>query len=136
MAATRPSNASGGVKNRIVKTIGIATAAASSLFSATNSRRSRCVHAAFALRSLARRFAALGLAALVDHAAVPALALLEGEDRLEEVLLAEVGPERRGDPDLAVGDLPEKKVRDAHLPARADEKVRVRQPRRAEPRSE
>ena len=65
----------GGAKKRIARTIGIATAAASSLFAA----------------KLARGFAALGLAALVDHAAVAALALLESEDRLEEVRLRKSG---------------------------------------------
>src|SRR5450759_1335831 len=75
-------------------------------------------------------------AALADDAAVAALPLLEIEDRLEEMALAEVGPERGRDPDLAVGDLPEEEVRDAHFAARADEKIRVGQPGRAEARSE
>ena len=50
--------------------------------------------------------------------------------------LAEVGPERRGDPDLAVGDLPEKEVGDPHLPARADQEIRIGKPGRAEPGAE
>src|ERR1700730_16194518 len=103
----------GGATKRTARTIGMAIAAASSLLSA----------------KLARRLAALRLAALVDDAAVAALALLKGEDRLEEMALAEVGPERGGDPDLAVRDLPEQEVGDSHLPARADQQVRVRESR-------
>src|SRR4029077_10459101 len=67
--------------------------------------------------------------ALVDHAAVTALPLLEVQDRIEEMALAEVGPESGRDPDLAVRDLPEKEVGYAHLAAGADEQIRIRKPR-------
>src|SRR5947207_3746726 len=43
---------------------------------------------------------------------------------------------RRRDPDLAVGDLPEEEVGDAHLAARADQQIRVRQAGGAEARSQ
>jgi hypothetical protein len=52
-------------------------------------------------RNLPRRLARPGLAAFVDDAAVAAFAFLESENRLEEVALAEVRPERWRDPDLA-----------------------------------
>ena len=38
---------------------------------------------------------------------------------------AEVGPERVGDPDLGVRDLPEQEVADAHLAARADQQIGI-----------
>src|SRR5689334_17011592 len=50
-------------------------------------------------------------------AAVPALALLIGDDGLEQIPPAEVGPEPLGDPDLGVRDLPQQEVADAHLAA-------------------
>ena len=65
-------------------------------------------------------------------AAVPAVALLVGDDGLEQVAAAEVGPERLGDPDLGVGDLPEQEVADAHLAARADQQVGIGLPGRVE----
>src|SRR5664280_46032 len=58
-------------------------------------------------------------------AAVPALALLELGERLEEVPGPEIGPEHGRHVDLGVRDLPEQVVRDAHLAARADEEIRV-----------
>ena len=58
-------------------------------------------------------------------AAVAALALLVVEDRLEQVPAAEVGPQRVGDPDLGVGDLPEQEVADAHLAAGADQQIGI-----------
>ena len=69
---------------------------------------------------------------LLGDAAVPALALLELRDRLEEVAGPEVGPEDGRHVDLGVRDLPEEVVRDAHLAARPDEEVRVGQPGRVE----
>src|SRR5262245_26860298 len=41
------------------------------------------------------------------------------------MLLAEVGPERVGHPDLGVGDLPEQEVADAHLAARPDQQIGI-----------
>src|SRR5437870_1469277 len=52
----------------------------------------------------------------VDAAIAP-LALLECQDRLEQVPTPEVGPERIGDVDLGICDLPEEEVAHAHLPA-------------------
>src|SRR5215472_1252027 len=107
----------------------MATAAASSRVP-TAKRTSEAVSSSLGLRLAFRG------SAFVDDAAVAALALLKVEDRLEEVALAEVGPERGGDPDLAVRDLPEQEVGDAHLAARAYEQVRIGKPRGAEPRPE
>src|SRR5947207_3902911 len=39
---------------------------------------------------------------------------------------AEVGPQCFGDPDLGVRNLPQQKVAHAHLPARADQQIRIR----------
>ena len=39
--------------------------------------------------------------------------------------LAEVRPQRVGDPDLGVGDLPEQEVADAHLAAGADQQIGI-----------
>ena len=58
-------------------------------------------------------------------AAVAALALLIGEHGLEQVPAAEVGPQRVGDVDLGVGDLPQQVVADAHLAARADQQIGI-----------
>src|SRR4051794_26281178 len=59
------------------------------------------------------------------HAAEAPLAVLEVEDRLEQLAPAEVRPEDARDEELRVGELPEQEVRDAHLPRRADEEVGV-----------
>src|SRR5678816_4257307 len=56
---------------------------------------------------------------------VPPIALLVGDYGLEQMGHAEVGPQRVGDPDLRVGDLPQQEVADAHLAARADQQVRI-----------
>src|SRR5262245_2798505 len=47
---------------------------------------------------------------------------------LDELSLAEVGPQGVGHVDLGIGELPEQEVRDAHLAAGADEQVRIRHP--------
>src|SRR5258706_16221691 len=65
-------------------------------------------------------------------AAVAAVALLVGDDRLEQIAAAEIGPERFGDPDLRVRDLPQQEVADAHLAARADQQIRIGLPCRVE----
>ncbi|MFM1945427.1 MAG: hypothetical protein RI897_4409 [Verrucomicrobiota bacterium] len=44
---------------------------------------------------------------------------------VEELGFSEVGPERGGDDEFGVGDLPEEEVRDAEFAAGADEEVRV-----------
>src|SRR5688500_1434250 len=66
-----------------------------------------------------------GLGLVGGDAAVPALAALVLEDGLEQLAAPEVRPERVGDPDLRVGDLPQQEVRDAHLAGGADQQVGV-----------
>src|SRR5437867_13246031 len=58
--------------------------------------------------------------------AVAAVALLVRDNRVEQIAPAEIGPQRLGDPNLGVGDLPEEEVADAHLAARADQQIRIR----------
>ena len=65
-------------------------------------------------------------------ASIPALALLELGERLQEVPGPEVGPQHGRHVDLGVRDLPEQVVRDAHLTARTDEQIRVGKPGRIE----
>src|SRR5262245_25617731 len=65
-------------------------------------------------------------------AAIAAVAFLIGDHGLEQMAPPEIGPERLGDPDLGIGDLPEEEVADAHLTARPDEQVGVRLARRVE----
>src|SRR5262245_56813061 len=59
------------------------------------------------------------------ESAVAAVALLIGEHGLEQMAAAEIGPQRFGDPDLGVRDLPEQDVADAHLAARPDQQIRI-----------
>src|SRR2546425_1112600 len=59
-------------------------------------------------------------------AAVPAVALLVGNDRFEKVAAAEIGPQRFGDPDLSIGDLPQQKIADAHLAAGPNQEIGIR----------
>src|SRR6185503_12495838 len=56
------------------------------------------------------------------EAAVAAGVFLEGS---EEFRFAELGPERGGDDQLGVGNLPEQEIAHAHFAAGADEQVRV-----------
>src|SRR6266850_1535664 len=65
-------------------------------------------------------------------AAVAAVALLVGDDGFEQMAAAEVGPERLGDPDLGIRDLPQQEVAHAHLAARANQQIGIRLPRRVE----
>src|SRR5262245_5201001 len=58
--------------------------------------------------------------------AVAAVTLLIREDRFQKVLLAEVRPQRVGDPDLGIRDLTQQEVADAHLAARPDQEIRIR----------
>src|ERR1044071_9055704 len=71
----------------------------------------------------------------VRHQLQPAeapVAALEVEDGFEHLGAAEVGPERLGHVNLAVGGLPEQEVRDAQLAARPHQEVEFGQPRRVE----
>src|SRR5438309_10662530 len=71
------------------------------------------------------RFLGGGLA--LPDAAVPALALLKFEQSLKQPRAAEIRPERFGDKNLRVGDLPKQKIAHAHLAAGAEQQVGVRQ---------
>src|SRR5262249_8772062 len=62
---------------------------------------------------------------LSGGATEPTLALLEEVERLQVLPLAEVRPERVGDVDLGVGELPEKEVAEPHLAARPDEEIGI-----------
>src|SRR4051794_18421847 len=59
-------------------------------------------------------------------AAVAAIAFLVGDHRFEQIATAEVWPQRFGDPDLGVSDLPEEKVADPHLAAGPDQQIGIR----------
>src|SRR5438876_8905812 len=58
-------------------------------------------------------------------AAVAPLAFLVLEDGLEKMLAPEIRPICGSDPDFAIGDLPEKKVADAHFTVGEDLQLRV-----------
>src|SRR5438094_520451 len=63
----------------------------------------------------------------MSHPTEAAVAALVVGDGAIGIRGAEVGPERRRHPELGIGDLPQQEVRDAHLAARADEQVGIRQ---------
>src|SRR5688572_7051834 len=65
-------------------------------------------------------------------AAVPPLTLLIGEDGVDQVPAPEVGPQRVGDVDFGVRDLPQQVVAHPHFAARADHQIRVGLPRGVE----
>src|SRR6266436_2281642 len=77
-----------------------------------------------AVASLVRNTQAFALG-LLAGAAETALPALELGDRLEELPLAEVRPERVRHVDLGVGDLPQEEVTDPHLTARADQEIGI-----------
>jgi hypothetical protein len=57
--------------------------------------------------------------------AIAAFALLEIEEGFQEACAVEIGPERFGDENFSVCDLPEKEIADAHFAGGANEEVRV-----------
>src|SRR5262245_38040529 len=57
--------------------------------------------------------------------AVSAVALLIIHDGFEQIPRAKIRPERVSHPDLRIRNLPQQKIADAHLPAGADEQVRI-----------
>ena len=59
-------------------------------------------------------------------------ALLEIENGFEQIGSTEVGPQRIGDVDLGIGDLPQQKIADAHFARRSDEQVGIGRPGRVE----
>src|SRR5690606_30259621 len=62
---------------------------------------------------------------ILEHLAEAALAGVIGVDGLEQLVLAEVGPQRGRDVQLGVCHLPEQEVGDAQVPAGADEQLGV-----------
>src|SRR2546422_1538537 len=76
-----------------------------------------------------RAFTPLPASARSAKAPASALEVIHG---LVEVLASEIGPEHVRDPELGIGELPEEEVRDAELPARPDQEIRIRQPVRIE----
>src|SRR5204862_6472993 len=91
-----------------------------------------CVRAAgwSYLRALRRGSAAAPSRSI--RATEAALASLERRHGLERVALPEIGPQRVGDPQLGVRELPEHEVREPHLAARPDQEIRIRQAGRVE----
>src|SRR5919108_5564539 len=75
---------------------------------------------------LARAGQGLAFGQLLAGAAEPALAPRVRGDGLVQGFGAEVGPERIGEVELGVRELPEEEVGDALLAARADEEVGLR----------
>src|SRR5512145_1553010 len=63
---------------------------------------------------------------LTSYLPEPARAALKLGHRAIEVAGAEVGPHDGREHQLGVGDLPQEKIRDPHLAARADQEVRIR----------
>ena len=63
-------------------------------------------------------------------APVPSISFLIGENSLEQMAAAKIGPQSVGDPNLGVCNLPQQEVADAHLAARADEQIGIGLPRR------
>src|SRR5579871_4171261 len=106
----KPANSRSGRYSTISQSAGSASAAVASLVRSTQSFP-------------------LGLSGRAAEAALP---LLEERQRLEELALAEVRPERVGDVQLGVSELPEEEVADPHLSAGADEKVGIGDAGRAE----
>src|SRR5438093_12224204 len=60
-------------------------------------------------------------------AAVAAFAFLKFEQGLQQSRAVEVWPERLGDENLRIRNLPEQEIADAHFAAGADQQVGVRQ---------
>src|SRR3954452_3227135 len=61
--------------------------------------------------------------------AITAFALLKCNNRVVKILLSEVGPQRFGDIDFGVCNLPKQKVADPQFTAGANQQIRVRQSR-------
>src|SRR5215470_4332588 len=63
-----------------------------------------------------------------SHPTEAPLAAMKVRDRAIQLQRAEIGPQRRRDPQLGVRDLPQEEVRDPHLAARANEQIGIRNP--------
>ena len=48
-------------------------------------------------------------------------------DRVDKLRFAEIWPEHLGDVELCIAELPEEKIREAHLTASSDHQIRVRE---------
>src|SRR5215813_6841601 len=59
------------------------------------------------------------------HVAVTALTLLILNDCLEQIRSPKIGPECLGHVNLAVGNLPQQKIRYAHLTTRPNKQIRI-----------
>src|SRR5258705_3205548 len=68
------------------------------------------------------RAASVSATSHLSKASRPALELGDGAIEIDG---PEIGPESRGHPELRVGDLPQEKVRDPHLAARADQEIGI-----------
>src|SRR5690349_14402168 len=111
-SAAKKNNQSGAVQTiataRAMRTAPLTTRVMRSVSAASASAVSACSPAfAFSLRAQrdGRRL----------DAAVAALALLIGDDGLEQIPPPEIGPQPFGHPDLRVRDLPQQEVADPHL---------------------
>src|SRR5205085_6165847 len=65
-------------------------------------------------------------------AAIPPVSLLIRQNGLEQMMTAEIRPQRVGDPDFRVGNLPQEEIAHTHLAARSYQEVRVGLARRVE----
>src|SRR5262245_16580976 len=112
MATMMPEKTQAGLAKISQMRSGIATAAVASLV--CNTKRSLS----------SRRRGRWRRRALGDptEATLPQLELAQ---RFEELPFAEVRPQRLGDVDLRVGDLPQQKVRETHLATRPDQEVGI-----------
>src|SRR5215510_5225783 len=59
------------------------------------------------------------------HVTVSTLTFLIFDDSFKQISAPEVGPKHIGDINLAVSNLPQQEIRDAHLTARPDQQVRI-----------
>ena len=71
------------------------------------------------------RRSAFGLRISSSYGAKASMPLIILLDSGVELGFSEIGPKRRRDDQLGVGDLPEQKVANAHLAAGADQQIRV-----------
>src|SRR5437763_1133815 len=77
-------------------------------------------------------FASSGTDKLGLQTAVTPFAFLKRDDRFVEVLPVEVRPQRFGDPDFGISDLPEQEIADTQFPAGPYQQIRIRLPRGVE----
>ena len=73
---------------------------------------------------------------LFVRSAEPSPSPLKVDEGLNIFLLPEIGPKGGGDVEFAIGDLPEIKIAHAHLPAGANQQIRIRHLRRIQLRGD